>query len=521
MKPILYAETEEKFDSLGYGTLTECTSCYCEEERNGIFEVTFKYPTGGALYDYIKEGCYIKVKPNEKQKPQIFKIYGSSKVIKGEQEFYCEHISYRLNKVPIMGISIQSKTAKEAMDLLKSSSLVYNQFSFESDIDSQLSTAIVTPVSIRKALGGVDGSILDTWGGEFEWDNFVVYLKKMRGDIKEIPIKYGFNLQSLNKKRYIDEVYTTILPYVTYTNDNNQNITVTLGEKYLTYENIQPTELSIYVKDFSDMFADDETKNEETLRAKCKQWMQTNKLYLPTQNITVEVVKLEQTEQYKDLHLEKINLCDYIPIIYEDLNANSVLQVIKIKYDCLLERNDTIELGDTIITLNSQVQKMSLDTSSTIEKITQGYITAINDSIGLATGNKGGHIVLFPSSLPEELLVMDEDNVNNAINIIKSDKNGISHSNNGYKGSYKTLISIDGKIAGFSVDDNGIYTDTFRMNKSGDIKCYTWADLFIIGMVISSTIQENNELISRYDFDNDGQITQSDYDILKARLEAL
>ena len=447
MRPILYSADETKFTSMGYGRLTECTSCYCEEERNGIFEVTFKYPTSGQLYKYISEGCYIKVKANDKQDLQIFKIYGSSKEINGEQEFYCEHISYRLNRIPLIGVDIQSKTAKEAMNQLKSESLIQNDFIFESDIDSSLNSTIKVPVSVRKALGGVEGSILDTWGGEFEWDNMTVKLWKQRGQSKDLPIKYGLNLQKLNKKKSIDVVYTSVLPYVTYTDDDNVEHKITLSEKYLTYEEITTQELSIYVKDFSDQFSEGESKTEDALRTKCKQWMKTNKLYMPSISLSVEIVKLEQTEEYKDLlKLQSVNLCDYVPVVFEDFGVSEKIQVIKIKYDCLNERNDTIELGDKVSTLNEQVLSNSESSSNQIDKITQGYLDAIANATELITGNKGGHVVFRPGTKPEEILVMDTDNINTAKNVWRWNQSGLGHSSNGYEGPYDTAITMDGSI---------------------------------------------------------------------------
>lgn len=447
MKPILYSKSETKFTSIGYGTLSECTSCYCEEERNGIFEVTFKYPTSGRLYSFIQEDCFIKVKANDKQGPQIFRIYGSSKEINGEQEFYCEHITYRLNRIPLIGANIKNKSASEAMNQLKSESLVTNPFVFESDIDSVLSTEIKVPVSVRKALGGIEGSILDKWGGEYEWDNMTVKLHKMRGDFKDLPIKYGLNLQKLSKKKMTDVVYTSVLPYLVYTDDESVEHKVTLSEKYLTYEGLNPKEISVYVKDFSDQFSDEEPKTEEALRAKCKQWMQTNKLYMPSISLSVEIVKLEQTEEYKDLlKLQSVNLCDYVPVVFEDLNVSEKIQVIKIKYDCLLERNDTIELGDKVSTLNEQVQNNSNSNSIVIDKVTQSYLDAIKNATDLITGNKGGHVVFRPGVRPEEILIMDTDNINTAKNVWRWNQSGLGHSSNGYNGPFDVAMTMDGQI---------------------------------------------------------------------------
>ena len=47
MKPILYSSTETAFTSLGIGVLADAISCYVDEERNGIYELTRVYPVSG------------------------------------------------------------------------------------------------------------------------------------------------------------------------------------------------------------------------------------------------------------------------------------------------------------------------------------------------------------------------------------------------------------------------------------------------------------------------------------------
>ena len=460
MKPFLYAKNETDFDCIGYGQLEECTECYVEEERNGIYEATFKYPSNGALYSKIEIGGFIKIKANDKQDLQIFKIYGSSKVINGIQTFYCEHKTYRLNKIPIGVIKIENKNAQQAMVQIKSESLIQNDFTFESDLDSVLSTEIKEPCSVRRALGGIEGSILDTWGGEYEWDNDKVILHKQRGEYKDIAIAYGRNLISLSKDESEDTVYTAVMPYAKYTKgaevDEEGNeiapeeeVTVTIDGDYIVFEglDIPDDKLNVYIKDFSDEFESENEITKEQLENVCKAWMRDNKLYIPTVNFVVEFAKLEQTENYKDLkNLQSVNLCDYVKIEFEDLGINEYTQVISVKYDSILERYDNIELGDKKSSLSDTVNDLTSGESSIYNQVNKNLIDAIQNATQLITGNKGGHIVLYPGTKPNEILVMDTDNINTAKRVWRWNLNGLGYSKNGYNGDYGLAITMDGQI---------------------------------------------------------------------------
>ena len=84
MYPILY----EQIDTVGVvptnnglGILTDCLECMVEEERNGSYELTLKYPVNGLHAKELKERRIIKAKPNYTDDPQLFRIYSVSKVI--------------------------------------------------------------------------------------------------------------------------------------------------------------------------------------------------------------------------------------------------------------------------------------------------------------------------------------------------------------------------------------------------------------------------------------------------------
>lgn len=79
---------------------------------------------------------------------------------------------------------------------------------------------------------------------------------------------------------------------------------------------------------------------------------------------------------------------------------------------------------------------------------------AIKAATDLITGNRGGYVVLHDSNedgLPDEILVMDKPNVNDAVNIWRWNNGGLGFSSNGYGGPYSPTIDSSGRIVADSI----------------------------------------------------------------------
>lgn len=78
-----------------------------------------------------------------------------------------------------------------------------------------------------------------------------------------------------------------------------------------------------------------------------------------------------------------------------------------------------------------------------------------------------------------------------------------------------------GTIGGWTVNESGLTNGTAKIDKNGVTNIYTWADLYIIRLIIMGTVTADSDMISHYDFNGDGSITSADYMNLKNRLKAL
>ena len=461
MIPILYDPLETQFDSNGIGLLTDAISCIVEEERNGSFELTLQYPQEGRLAEHITEDAVIKAKPNDKDDDQLFRIYKSGKPIGGVNTYYAEHISYELNMNPVCHPKISGKNAQEAITQLLEEAVVENNYTAWSDITTRNSTQIDDVLSVRNILGGTEGSILDVWGGEYQFDNFTVKLHKSRGSDTGATIRYGKNLISAEQERNIGDVITAIFPYCYYTPEKEEGATeepdpvfVSLPEKFINTPNAgKYARLKCAPMDFSDEFEDGVIVSEEMLRKVAKAYTESG-IDEPKISIKATFQNLKKTKDYENIQaLETIGICDTATVMIEKLGIEVKAKIIKYSYDSIKERFDSVEIGEPktnltkAITAAQKEQKEQIVKSATRAEIIQKRIEqTIKDVTAAITGNSGGHVLLYPAENPQEIYIMDTDSTATAKNVWRWNLAGLGHSSNGIGGPFETAITAAGQI---------------------------------------------------------------------------
>ena len=461
MIPILYDPLETQFDSNGIGLLTDAISCIVEEERNGSFELTLQYPQEGRLAKYITEDAVIKAKPNDKDGDQLFRIYKSGKPIGGVNTYYAEHISYELNMNPVCRPKISGKNAQEAITQLLEEAVVENNYTAWSDITTRNSTQIDDVLSVRNILGGTEGSILDVWGGEYQFDNFIVKLHKSRGSDTGATIRYGKNLISAEQEKNIGDVITAIFPYCYYTPEKEEGATeepdpvfVSLPEKFINTPNADKyARLKCVPMDFSDEFEDGVIVSEEMLRKVAKTYTESG-IDEPKISIKATFQNLKKTKDYENIQaLETIGICDTVTVMIEKLGIEVKAKIVKYSYDSIKERFDSVEIGEPktnltkAITAAQKEQKEQIVKSATRAEIIQKRIEqTIKDVTAAITGNSGGHVLLYPAENPQEIYIMDTDSTATAKNVWRWNLAGLGHSSNGIGGPFETAITAAGQI---------------------------------------------------------------------------
>lgn len=440
MYPILFESNKTEFNNFGLGVLSDCASCKVIEERNGVYELEMTYPVDGIHFDDIRHSRIVVAKPSDGGSNQAFRIYKITKPINGIVTINAEHVSYQLNFIPTGGAT--ATTCQNALNGLKNNAYESCPFTFWSNNTNAGTYSQGEPASIRSRLGGVQGSILDVFGGEYEWDNFTIKNWAARGTDNGAMLRYGKNITDIKQEENIENTVTGVCPYW-----KSDEALVTLTEKVLhaATASLYPFQRTMTL-DCSSDFEDQPTESQ--LRQFAQNYMTKNKIGYPNVNITVSFVALWQTEEYKDVApLERVNLCDSVHIYYEKLGIEGVAKVVKTDYNVILERYNSIELGDAKSTLGNTIRGEVQN--ETRDKVTnQQLMNSIERATALITGNEGGYVrfVYNSDGLPEEILVMDTDDIQTATKVWRWNKNGLGYSSNGYSGTYALAMTKNGEI---------------------------------------------------------------------------
>lgn len=373
MIPILYEKDETLFASNGLGRLRDCVSCIVTEERNGIYECDFEYPVSGAHFEDIRLGRIIGVEHDDTNDVQPFDIVGYERPIDGVVKFHCVHISYRQSGLTVTGSNIQSLA--DAFALLETSTPA-NPFTYETDKSTAayMAGADGTPKSVRSLLGGTEGSILDAYGGEYEWDKFLVYLHNQRGETRDFSIRYGVNMTDYNEETSSEGTYQSVIPFWT------DGETTIVGDKQTGSAQTITGRGETVPLDVSDKFEEQPTKAQ--VNAMGAEVLGSGNTALPTQTIHVEFIRLQDAGEFESFdNLLRCRLCDTIRVIFPGYDQSGYFKIVKTVWDVLADRYESMELGDLSISLSEalgvgeggSVSPSSFDPDAYVLKATPYY----------------------------------------------------------------------------------------------------------------------------------------------------
>ena len=473
MIPILYNSTETDFTKNGIGWLKDCTKCTVTEELNGIYECEFQYPITGQFFSHIIEDRITKLKSNETSSLQLFRIYRDTKPLNGIVKFYGQHISYDLNGNTVIPFSQAKTNATTALNSILEHCYYAHRFTAVSTSSTQSKFETKIPVSPRKCLGGMEGSILDNFKGEFEFDNFIIRHYSSRGQDNGVTIQYSKNLTDIKADTSIADTYTSVYPYATDEDGDYYELPEKVIELPSRSKYAEPRMLQL---DLSDKFDSETRITAELLRKYTNEYISNNKIDDIKQNLKVSFVQLWQTEEYKNIAvLERVKLGDTVTVKYPDLGVSVKAKVIKTVYDVLNEKYVEIELGqaksnfaNTLNKVNSELKTMS-DFMRNQPSLTEKAIAHATDVIN---GGLGGYKVevMGENGYPEETLYMNTPDKTTATDVMRINKNGIGFSRgNGYTGPFQSAWLLDGSFNADFITAGTLNADLIKAGTIQDV----------------------------------------------------
>ena len=460
--PILYSPVETDFGHNGLGILNDCVSCVVTEEANGIFELEMEYPMDGIHYEEILNRSIIKAKPDQFREPQLFRVYHKSKPLSGIVSVSAEHISYDLSGIPVS--PFEADSASHALQSLKNNAVTECPFEFWTDKATSGKFTVSVPSSIRSKFGGSSGSILDVYGGEFEFDNFKVKLHKNRGFNRGVSIRYGKNLTNIKQDENCSNVATGIYPFWA----NQDGELVELPEKIVNAEGTYNFS-RVKTVDFSQDFEQKPTT--EQLRERATRYVKNNRIGVPVVSTSVSFAQLEQSIEYKGLKiLEHVGLFDDVNVVFPALGVENTAKAVKLVYNVILDRVESVTLGSVkqniASTIANQTQEIEKKPSlSNVQKIASSISASI-------LGANGGAIRLVDTNAdgkPDELYVADHEDIEQAVKVWRWNYQGWAGSKNGYNGPFELGATLEDGILANAITAANLIAGTI---KSADGKTF-------------------------------------------------
>ena len=405
MRPILFNKNETAFDTYGLGELN-VTKGTVTRERNGNYTLYSEIPANDPMVATLEKEMKLKADAGLRTKNQTFEI---SRIVKDSSnivKIYGQHISHKLEYMVLRNATAFNGSAFSALSIWRGALIGDLRFDVWSDIQTTGKGVfdISKMENARQALGGVEGSILDIYGGEYEFDNMTVRLHKQLGRTAPTVLEYGRNILSAELDETIESAYTSVLPFATYTPDKPEGdtsdsqpdpVTVTLPENYVDskYKALY-AHRRIKVVDFSSEFKSDSKSKDiptpDKLRKLATDYMEHNAIGKPKINIKIEYADLAKTLDYADNGwIEELELCDIVPIYYPQIGlTDETAKVTTVTYDFVNERNESVEFGDIGTNVRATMQSGLAGKVDDIAKAQQDFENSLPDYLLNAQGNK-------------------------------------------------------------------------------------------------------------------------------------
>lgn len=452
----LYESTATSFDNNGLGGLPDAVSCLVTEELNGPFELEMRYPIDGLHFSEIALRSIITAKSNPTGDPEPFRVYRISKPLNGKVTVYARHLAYDMGGHAVS--PFEAASLGLALQSLKGNSVPECPFTLETDKSVSSTFTLSKPASLWSLLGGTEGSILDRYGGEWEFSQYSAYLWNRRGENRGVSIRYGKNMTDLEQDSNCANVYTGIYPYWV---DQEGSTLVTLTEKVIeasgTYDFVR-----ILTLDLSDSF--ESAPTEAQLRARAESYIEANNIGVPDVSWKVSFELLEQSDEYRGMAiLERVYLGDTVSVYFEKLGVSASARVVQIVYNPLLDRYESVQLGkvksnlaQTIVAQQKEIE--SKPSVTLVERIAE----ALSDSILNAVG---GCVRLLDNNgdgMPDELYIADNPDPAQAVKVWRYNYQGWAASTSGYNGPFTMGATLDNGLLATFVTAANLVTGTIQ-----------------------------------------------------------
>lgn len=463
----LFKSTDLTFETNG-DKIINATKAIVHKEDNGDFYLDFECDLS-YINDIVENNILVA---NTPQGDQAFRIGNVSKT-KYKISTKAKHVFYDSQNYLIADSYVVDKDCAGAMYHLNAATEPTSPFATFSDI-----TAVGSFRCVRKSLYEALKTVQERWGGHFIRDNFSIGLRSEIGVDSDVVVRYRKNIQDITCEENWDDVVTKLLPVgkdgiLLNKLDPNRSIYLTSTQQY----DVPLTKTVSFSQDNinEEEFTDEEGVLDEVAyyTALIEDLERQGEEYL----LENSVPKISYTLK---ANLDTItDIGDKIKVIHEPLNLSLTASVIAYDYNCILKKYTELSFGNFGKTLTGLLSDITDATNEAITEQTNYLQTAFSDEIDASVGEiwdlLDGSYVVYQG---EKILVVDSLPKEDAINVLKIDKSGVSLSNNGIHGIFYNVWNIDGSydFAPFNYIKWGIMDLGKANNSGGKIKLFSSAN---------------------------------------------
>lgn len=390
----VYSAGNENFDKNGDMTLFP-TSCQLTCEINGAWELTMSHPLDDeGRWKYLTEEAVISC-PTFQGDSQLFRVDKCEKNDSSVQITAYPIFFDSSDDCFLMDVRPTSQNGQQALNTMTAGS----KYSGSSDITTG-GAAYFVRRNLMDAINGEDSpTFCQVWGGEILYDNYEVIINGRIGADRGAEIRYGKNMDGLTYSVNMSDVVTRIIP-VAYNGRTMSGATPWVdsknidkyAKKYIrevTFEDVKLAEdASDGDEDNGIIVCEDQAALNAALTQKCEEMYESG-ADLPAVTIEVSTIPLEQTDQYKDVKdLVSVALGDTVHCYNYRLDIETEARVIKMAWDCIRNRVETITLGEygfvyfNELTSSLQaIQKVIGPGDTLIAERVSGVLNAINTQL--------------------------------------------------------------------------------------------------------------------------------------------
>ena len=391
--------------------VVEPLKCIVTNNDNGDYYLTL---TCGVEYNnYIQpNNIIVAPTPTGEQAFRISEIEKNKKRL----EVKAWHVFYDAENYLIADSYAVNMNCNEALAHFNAATDVKSPFNTYSDINT-----VYNMRTVRKSLAECINDMLERWGGHLRRDNWDIEILQTAGTDHGVTIEYKKNLEELTASYNWEGVVTKIMPV--------GKDGILLDERYI-YSSVQYDIPYTKAISFEQEIEPDDYPSETDyinalkadLRAQATEYV--NKYCYPNVNYILK----GNPERVTDIG-------DIIEVKDERIGVDILTEVISYEYNCITGKYINLEFGNFTNTLSDLLPNIAKETTNAVN-IAVGDITSETNRIYELLQ---GHNVVYRGY---DVLLLDNLPAEDAVNVLRINKNGLALSENGINGNFNTLYDL-------------------------------------------------------------------------------